>query len=136
MTAKTGHCLCGAVGFTAEVVESSHHACHCGMCRRWTGGPFLTTTARGVVFDGTENLVRYASSTWAERGFCRICGSTLFYFLLPTGTHMLSVGAFDDPTPFRLTEEIFIDHKPDGYAFAGDHPRLTEAQTLAKYAPG
>jgi hypothetical protein len=45
------------------------------------------------------------------------------------------VGAFDDPAPFRLVREICIDHRPEGYAFAGDHPRLTEAETLASFTP-
>jgi hypothetical protein len=31
---------------------------------------------------------------------------------------------------FRITGEIFIDRKPPGYDFAGDHPRLTEAETM------
>jgi hypothetical protein len=106
------------------------------MCRRWSGGaPFFATAARGVSFEGVENVAHFASSDWAERGFCKTCGSTLFYFLKPTGTYMMSVGAFDDPAVFRLEREIFIDHKPDGYALAGDHPRLTESETIAAFAP-
>ena len=45
----------------------------------------------------------------------------------------MSVGAFDDATPFELTREIFIDHKPAGYALAGEHPRLTEREILAEH---
>jgi len=45
------------------------------------------------------------------------------------------VGVFDDPSPFVLDEEMFVDDKPDGYALAGDHPRLTKAEVMAKYAP-
>jgi hypothetical protein len=30
--------------------------------------------------------------------------------------------------------EIFVDNKPAGYAFAGDHPRLTEAEFLAQFS--
>jgi hypothetical protein len=40
MTA-TGRCLCGAVKFSAEGVESDVHACQCTMGRRWAGGPVL-----------------------------------------------------------------------------------------------
>ena len=47
---------------------------------------------------------------------------------------MMAVGAFDDVAAFRLASEIFIDEKPEGYAFAGEHPRLTAAETLAKFA--
>ena len=135
MKSMSGRCLCGAVRFVAEGVESGFDACHCGMCRRWSGGPFFTAKTSHVVFEGTEALARYESSTWAERGFCRTCGSTLFYYLKPTRAFMMSVGAFDDSSPFRLVEEIFIDHKPNGYALAGDHPRLTQAETFAKVAP-
>lgn len=129
----SGRCLCGAVRFVAEEVKSGFDACHCGMCRRWAGGPLFTTQARNVSFEGTESLTRYASSDWAERGFCSKCGSTLFYYLKPAKAFMMSVGAFDDQASFRLVEEIYIDGKPDGYALAGDHPRLTEAETLAKF---
>ena len=134
----TGRCLCGAVTFTAERVEHEHHACHCGMCRRWSGGSgFLGASAEGVTFgqQGTEHIGRFAGSEWAERGFCRQCGTTLFYFLKPTSAYTMSVGAFDDQAPFRLVREIFIDRKPSGHSFAGDHERWTEAETFARLTP-
>ena len=136
MAESTGKCLCGAVKFTAKDVNPNHSACHCSTCRKWGGGgPFFGVRNKGVTFEGEEHIGRYASSSWAERGFCKECGTTLFYYLKPMSAHMMSVGAFDDPTPFRLASEIFIDDKPEGYAFAGDHPRLTGAETLAKFAP-
>jgi hypothetical protein len=46
---------------------------------------------------------------------------------------MLSVGAFDEAAGFQLAREIFIDHKPPGYALAGKHVRLTEKKTLASF---
>jgi hypothetical protein len=131
-----GQCLCGAVRFTTESCAAEYHACHCAMCRRWSGGaPFFATHAEGVRFEGDENLGRYASSEWAERGFCKQCGSTLFYFLKPAQSYMVSIGAFDDPGAFRLAREIFIDKKPSSYALSGDHPRWTEAETFAKLTP-
>ena len=133
----TGKCLCGAVTFVAEDVETHHHACHCGMCLRWSGGaPFFGARVHGVAFTGVEHLARHASSPWAERGFCRTCGSHLFYFLKPNQSYSMSVGAFDDPSPFVLALEIFIDQKPAGYAFAGEHPRMTEAEAVAAFTPG
>jgi hypothetical protein len=105
------------------------------MCRRWTGGPMFAASAERVTFEGEDNLVRFASSDWAERGFCRRCGSSLFYYLKSDDKYSLCVGAFDDPSPFVLAGEIYVDHKPRGYAFAGDLERLTEAQVLAKYGP-
>ena len=131
----TGHCLCGAVTFTAEHVETDCHACHCNMCRRWAGGAgFLAADCKGVAFSG-DALSRFASSDWAERGFCSTCGTTLFYFLKPTGLYAISVGAFDDQASFKLVREIFIDRKPAGYAFAGDHERWTEDETFKRLTP-
>jgi hypothetical protein len=133
----TGRCLCGSITFEAEDVESDHHACRCGMCRRWSGGAaFLGASCASVRFDSEERLGRYASSAWAERGFCTACGTTLFYFLKPTGAYVMSVGAFDDETRFRLVREIFIDCKPPGHSFAGDHERWTEEETFARLTPG
>lgn len=135
--ALMGKCLCGAVRFTAASAEPHFHACHCGTCRRWTGGgPMLATRAQGVEFEGAEHLERYDSSDWAERGFCRKCGTNLFYFLKPAQQYILSLGAFEDAGTFELAGEIYVDRKPAYYALAGDHERLTEAEFLARISPG
>jgi hypothetical protein len=129
----TGKCLCGAVRFTVTAVETDHHACHCGICRRWSGGPVLAAAADGVSCESTESLATYRSSEWARRGFCKVCGSSLFYYLEPTGQYMMCVGAFDDSKPFTLVKEIYVDHQPAGYAFTGDLVRETEAQILERF---
>jgi len=130
---KTGQCLCGAVRFRARLGEAHMHACHCGMCRRWAGGPVLAAPVEAVTFEEDSALRRYASSGWAERGFCGNCGSHLFFHLKEAGRYVVSFGAFDDAADFRLASEIFIDFKPAGYVLGGDHPRLTEAQFLAQF---
>jgi hypothetical protein len=135
MPSGSGQCLCGAVRFTAKNVETHYHACHCGMCRRWAGGPVFSTIVSDVTFEGAENILRYDSSEWAERASCRRCGSNLFYYLKPAKQYMICVGAFDEPKNFVLAGEIFIDHKPDGYDFAGNLPQQTEAEVLAAFAP-
>ncbi len=135
MSNITGKCLCGAVRFKVDSVEHHYHACHCGMCRRWSGGPGFAVIATGIEFEGEENIGRYSSSSWAERGFCRQCGSGLFYRLTSENRYFMNVGCFDDSSIFNLTAEIYIDNKPDGYDFAGDHPRLTEAEVIAQSSP-
>ena len=106
------------------------------MCRRWAGGNgFLAAACEGVTFTSEAALGRYDSSDWAQRGFCKQCGTTLFYFLKPSSAYLMSVGAFDDQEPFRLVREICIDRKPSGYAFVGDHERWTEAETFARLTP-
>ena len=134
MAEHSGGCLCGSVRYVAEIGETHFHACHCGMCRRWSGGPVFAASVKEIRFDGAENITRFNSSDWAERGFCKVCGSNLFYRLKEADYYSIGVGTLDDESTFRLAGEIYIDRKPAGYDFAGDHPRLTEAETLAQFA--
>ena len=131
-----GSCLCGAVAFEAEEVETHLHVCHCSMCRNWSGGPLLAAGAGGVAFTGEENITRYDSSEWAARGFCNKCGSSLFYYLKPADRYIMCTGSFDDADAFSIEGEIYIDEKPAGYDFAGDHPRLTGEQFMASMQQG
>lgn len=126
-----GRCLCGAVRYVAESVDLDAHSCHCTMCTTWSGGPSLSLTAGSVRFEGEENIARYQSSTWAERGFCRVCGTNLFYKLQQPEQYMLCFGTLADKTQVRLASEIYVDEKPSTYAFVGDHPRMTGAEFLA-----
>ena len=131
-----GHCLCGAVSFTSSEAKEIG-ACHCAFCRRWSGGPLLAVhCGPNVTFTGADQITVYASSEWAERAFCKQCGTHLYYKLLATGEHFIPVGAFDS-SDFELTSQIYIDKKPAYYAFANQTPMLTEQQVIEQYgAPG
>lgn len=130
-----GHCLCGAIG----IVAADHHeitVCHCGMCRRWAGGPAATVhCGTDVEIHDQGALKVFASSEWAERAFCGTCGSHVFYRLLPTGEYIVPAGLFDADDRFALARQIYIDHKPGWYDFANRTDTLTEADVLAMYAP-
>lgn len=134
MHEMTGRCLCGAVTYTAQRVDTGVHACHCSMCRRWTGGPGFAASVGSVTFEGAEHVTRYDSSEWAERGFCNRCGSHLFYHLKAQDHYVMWAGTFDEAAALRLAGEIFIDEKPAGYELAGEHPRLTGEQFIASLA--
>ncbi|PZQ52546.1 MAG: aldehyde-activating protein [Rhodovulum sulfidophilum] len=135
-----GHCLCGAVAFEAEVADGTEaHACHCSMCRRWVGGPNLSVEIApdAIRFVEGAPIATRASSDWAERAWCADCGSTLFYRLTDgpkAGWLYLALGLLDDPSLVRLGGEIYIDAKPDCYALAGDHFRMTGAEFEAAMA--
>jgi hypothetical protein len=131
LTAETGRCLCGSVSFTAAQVDPGMHACHCRICRRWTGGPSISADAAGVTFIGAAYLSVYESSAWGERGFCRKCGSSLFFRLQGSDRYILNHGSFDNPGRLKVVGEIYIDEKPSSYDFHGEHERLTGEEFLA-----
>lgn len=137
-----GACLCGAVSFEAEPSEPHCHACHCEMCRRWTGSALMAVPIApgGLAIADASHVREYASSDWAARAFCDVCGSALYYRVTaegPTkGATYLSLGLFDDPGALPLATEIYIDAKPASYDFAGERPRLTRAEAEAQMASG
>jgi len=128
----TGHCLCGAVTFTAEIGHQIG-ACHCGQCRRWASGPYFAVAAKSVRFEGAENIGRYQSSGWAERGFCKTCGGNLFYRMVKEDRYMMAVGAFDDQSGFELARQVFIDEKPGYYSFAQETATSTGDDFFTRY---
>lgn len=130
--AVQGQCLCGSVqlkAFAATALE----ACHCGMCRRWGGGPALSVHCTAPEFAGSEHIKVFSSSDWAERAFCCHCGTHLYYRLIPHNSYSVPVGLLSPQQPFVFTEQIYIDCKPPYYSFANQTAELTEAQVLEKF---
>lgn len=124
---NSGSCLCGSVSFTATSTNSVG-ACSCSMCRKWNGGPQMAVfCGENVTFEGEENISVFKSSEWADRGFCKNCGTHLFYRLQGT-QHMMLAGLFDDQEKFVFETQYFIDNKPDFYNFKESTNNLTAAQ--------
>ncbi len=138
----TGGCLCGKVTYQATLRPSAG-ACHCGMCRKWCGGPLMSVHAVGpVTFNGDQHIGTFSSSAWAERGFCKQCGSGLYYHLLPQpaapdGEYILSAGTLADQSFLEFDHEVYVDHAPGWYQFADEvkRKRMTEADIMAMYGP-
>ena len=95
-----GRCLCGGVRYEVRGELRSVVACHCSQCRR-TSGNFVTATNCGlgdIAFESDDSLRWYRSSESAERGFCCVCGSNLFWRPI-NGDHLgIMAGTLDTPT--------------------------------------
>lgn len=132
---RRGQCMCGAVKLTASQSSDAICACHCKMCRRWSGAPFMEIDCGDAVqIEGEEHVSVYDSSNWAERGFCARCGSHLFYRLKETRQHMVPVGLFDDDQQLTFRKQVFVDERPHYYRFANETRNLTAAETIAQYS--
>lgn len=138
---KSGNCLCGAVSYTLANDPKEIGACHCNMCRKWSGGIYLGVEAPAdtVRVSGTENLTVYASSPWAERAFCKICGSSVYYRVTAPGPHEgtyhFGAGTLNELGDVPLTGELFIDEKPGGYSFAEKTHQMNTQEVMAMFAP-
>ena len=129
---KSGRCLCGVVTFTATPLTLDIDACHCGKCRKWSGGVFLCAPCADVTVEDAGAITVYKSSDYGERGFCKSCGSSLFWRMQDHSFYAVSVQAFDDQSSFVFAEEVFVDDKPALYAFANDTRKLTGGEFFAR----
>ena len=68
------------------------------------------------------------SSEWAQRCFCKHCGTHLFVKV--GNDYYINAGLFADNAGFETTSQIFIDCKAPYYDLANDTPKLTEAEFL------
>lgn len=113
----TGGCLCGAVRYQIAGPLPPPSACHCAQCRRQHGalGVYTLAPEDRYTIEGGENLVWYDSSPTIRRGFCRLCGSKLFWQRLGTGQLDVTVGSIDEPTGLKIEKHIYLPDAGDYY---------------------
>jgi hypothetical protein len=123
------------VQFAGTLVDGGRiSVCHCGQCRRWNSGPLMSVDMEdGMTLIRDDGLDWYKSSDRGERGFCRHCGSSLFW-REPGAAHGwgISAGALDDASGLTIARHIWVDDRPNFYDFSDTAPRLTAAQAEAK----
>jgi hypothetical protein len=115
-----GRCECGAVRFTVAGPMREVVNCHCGQCRRFHGhiGAYTNCALADLSFAEQRGLRWYQSSSVARRGFCRECGSSLFWRRIDSETISVAAGCLDAPTGLRTVRHIFTAHRGDYYEIA------------------
>lgn len=132
--ASLGKCLCEKIKIHVDEMNPSLGACHCDTCRKWSAGPFLAVQCNGIRIEGQDFMGIYNSSDWGERGFCKNCGSILFYRSKDHKFYSISSELFNTPE-FTFETQIFIDRKPKYYEFANKTHTMTGAEVFAAFAP-
>ncbi|MGR3541055.1 MAG: GFA family protein [Hasllibacter sp.] len=123
---REGGCACGAVRYRAGGPMRPVIACHCESCRR-TSGHFVAATSApkgGVAVTGEVRWWR--ASADARRGFCPICGSSLFWEG-PGANLSIHAGTLDDGSGLSVAGHIFCAEKGAYYDIPADAPRADGA---------
>lgn len=109
-----GGCFCGAVRYAFEPGEYRVVNCHCTMCRRTSGAPFVTwvvvpaDTFRYV--SGTPKVL--GSSENGSRHFCDACGTpVVFVDADRPETLDVTVGSLDAPERMTPNAAVHTDTK-------------------------
>jgi hypothetical protein len=124
----TGGCLCGAVRYEAQGTPQLSAICHCRMCQRASGGPFM-----GLIFmpsDGVRlikgELLVYHSSPTARRHFCGRCGSPIIFERPVRSLSAIVVGSLDDPNIFKPQMHVCAESAMTWLDIRDDAPRYAQ----------
>lgn len=110
----TGGCFCGSIRYRATGQLGGVSHCHCSMCRRACGAPFVTwisfNRANFSFTCGTPT--RFKSSDKVERSFCNLCGTALA-FEETTRSQWIDVtaGSLDQPNTVSPEDHIWTSSR-------------------------
>jgi hypothetical protein len=109
----TGGCQCGAVRFRLEAAPTGANVCHCRMCQKAGGAPFMAFAGvRPDEIVWTRGAPKvFASSSVAERGFCADCGTPLTYRILSRDRISVTIGSLDRPSAVAPAMQYGIESK-------------------------
>lgn len=113
-----GSCLCGAVAFEVDPPLRDVVVCHCTQCRKTSGHYWAASSVplENLRFTNDDGLAWYRSSPSATRGFCWLCGSSLFWKPEDEDRMSLAAGALHGATGLRIAKHIFVEDGGDYYA--------------------
>jgi hypothetical protein len=107
----TGGCQCGAVRYQLRTPPEHACICHCRMCQRASGQPFMAfASVRREHLRWTRGRPSiFVSSNVAERHFCSACGTPLTYHRVESGSIAVTIGSLDSPEAARPVEQFGIE---------------------------
>ena len=132
-TPYVGSCLCGAVQYQVDQIESEMAHCHCTMCRKFHGAGFATyAEARVDNFRwlcGEEMLESYTAENNSVRRFCKKCGSSMTF----AAAHMtefveFAAGTLDSSIPVVPEAHIFVGYKANWVEIVDRLPQFFEGR--------
>jgi len=121
-----GSCLCGAVSFTLEGIDSMSH-CHCSMCRKIHGSAFATyLNARMLRWtSGSKHVRQYESSPNFVRAFCDQCGSVLPHASNGGSGYAVPAGLLNSDPGIRASKHIFAESVAPWYRITDKLEQVT-----------
>jgi len=126
IASKIANCLCG--GVKIKIKGKLRHVinCHCSQCLK-THGNYAAYTAcpeNRIDFINKKTLKWYPSSKIAKRGFCSICGASIFYKLLKSKNISIAAGMLSNPTKLKTHSNIYTKGKLDYYKLDSKIPKF------------
>ena len=109
-----GGCFCGAVRYEASGPPFHLTSCHCSICRRTTGAPFVAwfSVPRSSFRFTQGTPVRFRSTPECTRSFCARCGTQLTFENDEFVNELdLTICSLDDPEQLPPDDHTFVRSK-------------------------
>ena len=128
---QQGSCLCNRVTYeiTGELTDVLN--CHCSMCRKLHAAAFRTrakvATKDWKTVTGEEFIKFYESSPGERKGFCSMCGSSLFTkFDANPDVLGFPLGTLNTDPGVKATRHVFVGSKAPWFEITDDLPQHNE----------
>ena len=108
-----GGCQCGAVRYRLTATPTGENICHCRMCQKAGGAPFMAFAGAPLnALSWTRGAPKiFRSSAIAERGFCAECGTPLTYRMLGAERISVTIGSLDEPAKVAPKRQFGVEAK-------------------------
>ncbi|MDO9369745.1 MAG: GFA family protein [Sphingopyxis sp.] len=136
-TEVSGGCQCGAVRYHASAVLDTSHICHCRMCQKAAGNYFaaLIGIPRNALIWTRGTATIFKSSDQVERGFCRDCGTPLYYDYPKSGHVSVATGSLDNPADFPPRTQFGVESRMPWFeTLPGLREEGTTEETMSQLA--
>jgi hypothetical protein len=126
-----GGCFCGDIRYEAGGTPFNETNCHCSICRRTTGAPFVTWFSVGRAefrfISGTP--ARFRSSDKGIRSFCPRCGTQLTFENRDTPSEIdVTTASLNSPELLPPHDHTWTSSRLDWVKLADDLPLYPEAR--------
>ena len=121
-------CLCNGISMTIKGQFRPVINCHCIQCTKTHGNyaAYTSVLEQNIIFKSKKTLKWFQSSAKAKRGFCKKCGSSIFFKRLGSKAVSISAGLFRNPSKLKTISHIYVKNKRDYYKILDDLPKYNK----------
>ena len=125
-----GGCFCGRVRYETSGVPFQETSCHCSICRRTSGAPFVTwfSVPRAQFRFVSGQPTRFRSTPKGMRSFCGHCGTQLTFQLEGLEEVDVTTCSLDDPNRLPPKDHTRISSRLAWIAPADGLPEFREGR--------
>ena len=107
-----GGCFCGSVRYSFESNDYLSANCHCSICRRTSGAPFISWMAIPLTYfeynEGTPRKLIFSSQGTSY--FCKDCGTPLTCLLDEYPKYIyVTICSLDTPQDFKPNSDMYVE---------------------------